>query len=195
MRVAASCRLAMGGYPFFCGLVGLPLPFSRSSFPFPRSLWASVLDSPTASGALRHPGGIGSVGRLDYREHSEQAQRVQNRLKRGKSKTFFGVRWCFLGVLRYSKRAKLNIFLNLGLERWANCGLSWLCSLVCICLCRGLFGSWSGLFWECLRASVLIVHQHTKIAAFGYPCAIAFPRCFNKSVLRAFLGGFFGFIG
>ena len=52
-----------------------------------------------------------------------------------------------------------------------------------------------GLIWERLRASALIVHQHTEIAAFRLFGAIAFPRSFNKSVLRGFLGGFFGFMG
>ena len=92
---------------------------------------------------------------------------------------------CFLGVLRYLKGAKTNKFLNLGLERWANCGLLWLRSSVA-------FGKLVG---ASLRASVLIVHQHTKIAQFCLFGAIALPRSFQISVLRAFLGGLFGFIG
>ena len=73
-------------------------------------------------------------------EHLEQAQRVQNRLKSGKSKTIFEGVWCFLGVLRYLNRAKTNKFLNLGLERWANSGLSWLRSSVLLGACFRLFG-------------------------------------------------------
>ena len=61
---------------------------------------------------------------------------------------------------------------------------------------RGCVPRWLlGLIWECLRASAPIVHYHTKIAHFRHFGAIASPRSFNKSVLRAFLGGFFGFIG
>ena len=59
----------------------------------------------------------------------------------------------------------------------------------------GLFGSRSGLPWGFLGASALIVHQHTKITLFRLFGAIAFPRSFQISVLRGFLGGFFGFIG
>ena len=44
-------------------------------------------------------------------------------------------------------------------------------------------------------ASALILHQHTKIAHFRLFGAIAFPRSSQISVLRGFLGGFFGFIG
>ena len=44
--------------------------------------------------------------------------------------------------------------------------------------------------WElvgaCLGASALILHQHSKIAAFLPFGAIAFLHPFNKSVLRAF---------
>ena len=58
----------------------------------------------------------------------------------------------------------------------------------------GLSWGYYQALWECWRVSALIVHQHSKIAAFGFPCAIAFPRSFNKSVLRGFLGGLFGFI-
>ena len=64
---------------------------------------------------------------------------------------------------------------------WANRG----------CVPRWLLGAVRGF----PRASALIVHQHTKIAAFRLFGAIAFPRCLQKSVLRAFLGGLFGFIG
>ena len=70
----------------------------------------------------------------------------------------------------------------------ANCGLAWLRSSVAL-------GASLGLFGECWRASVLIVHQHTKIARFRLFGAIAFLDCFQISVLRAFLGGLFGFIG
>ena len=96
--------------------------------------------------------------------------------------------WCFLGILRYLKRAKPKIFLNLWLESGANCGLSWLPSFVAL-------GAYIRLFGACWRASAQVVLHPCKIAAFGYPCAIAFLDCFNKSVLRHFLGGFFGFIG
>lgn len=67
-------------------------------------------------------------------------------------------------------------------------GRSWLCSFVALGACleagRGIFG-----------ASAQVVHQHSKIAHFRHFGATAFPRSFNKSVLRAFLGGLFGFIG
>ena len=56
-------------------------------------------------------------------------------------------------------------------------------------------GSWSGLPWECLRASLQVVRYPTKIAPFRSFGAIAFPRSFQISVLRGFLGGLFGFIG
>ena len=52
---------------------------------------------------------------------------------------------------------------------------------------RGCVPRWLlGLSWELVGASALIVHQHTKIAHFRLFGAIAFPRSFNKSVLRAF---------
>ena len=104
---------------------------------------------------------------------------AQNRLKRGKSKTFFEGRWCFIGNLRHLNRAKTKIFLNLGLKRWANCGLPWLRSSVAL-------GSWSGLPLGFPGACALIVHRHSKIVSLGYPCAIAFSRCSQISVLRAF---------
>ena len=44
-------------------------------------------------------------------------------------------------------------------------------------------------------ASALVVLHPCKFGLFGYPCAIAFLHPFNKSVLRGFLGGLFGFIG
>ena len=46
-----------------------------------------------------------------------------------------------------------------------------------------------------LGASALVVLPPCKFGLFGYPCAIAFLHPLNKSVLRGFLGGFFGFIG
>ena len=55
----------------------------------------------------------------------------------------------------------------------------------------GLYGSAGGF----PGASALIVRHSCKFSRFRLPCAIAFPRSFNKSVLRAFLGGFFGFMG
>ena len=88
---------------------------------------------------------------------------------------------------RRPNRAKVKVFLNLRGKRWANCGLPWLRSSVALGSCSGLFGE----YW---RASALIVHQHTKIAAFLPFGAIAFPRSFKISVLRAFSGGLFGFI-
>ena len=72
--------------------------------------------------------------------------------------------------------------------RWANCGLSWLCSSVAVGACFRLFR-------ERLRASAQVVRYPTKITLFRLFGAIAFPRSFKKSVLRAFLGGLFGFIG
>ena len=63
-------------------------------------------------------------------------------------------------------------------------GLAWLCSSVVVGACLGAVG-----------ASALIVHQHTKITPFRLFGAIAFPRSFQISVLRGFLGGLFGFIG
>ena len=60
----------------------------------------------------------------------------------------------------------------------------------------GLCSLWLlGLVWEPVGASALILHQHTKIAAFLLFGAIAFPRSLQISVLRGFLGGLFGFIG
>ena len=86
------------------------------------------------------------------------------------------------------KQCKTNKFLNLGLERWANCGRSWLRSSVAL-------GAYMGAGRGFPGASALIVHQHSKIAHFRLFGAIAFLHPFNKSVLRGFLGGFFGFIG
>ena len=61
---------------------------------------------------------------------------------------------------------------------------------------RGCVPRWLlGVIRECLRASALVVHYPTKSAYFANLGAIAFPRSFNKSVLRAFWGGLFGFIG
>ena len=78
------------------------------------------------------------------------------------------------------KRAKVKKHLKTRGKRWVN----W---------AAFLGGSW-GFLGELVGASALIVHQHTKTAHFRLLGAIAFPRCFNKSVLRAFLGGFFGFL-
>ena len=82
------------------------------------------------------------------------------------------------------KRAKVKVFLEMRGKRWANCGLSWLRSFVAL-----------GASLGAGRASALVVRYPTKIAHFRPFGAIAFPRSFNKSVLRAFLGRFFGFIG
>ena len=59
------------------------------------------------------------------------------------------------------------------------------------CVPRWLLGAVRGFS----GASVLIVHQYSKITHLRLFGAIAFPRSFNKSVLRGFLGGLFGFIG
>ena len=63
-------------------------------------------------------------------------------------------------------------------------GRSWLRSSVAFVACLG-----AG------RGFPLIVHQHTKITLFRLFGAIASPDCLQISVLRGFLGGFFGFIG
>ena len=55
----------------------------------------------------------------------------------------------------------------------------------------GLLGSWSGLPWGFPE----VVRYPTKIAPFLPFGAIALPRSFQISVLRAFLGGLFGFMG
>ena len=52
-----------------------------------------------------------------------------------------------------------------------------------------------GLIWGFPGASAQIVHQDTKIACSRLFGAIAFPHCFQISVLRAFSVGLFGFIG
>ena len=78
-------------------------------------------------------------------------------------------------------------FENKG-KRWANCGLAWLRSSVLLGLISGSLGSAGG---HPLR----VAHYPTKIAQFRLFGAIAFSRSFQISVLRAFLGGFFGFIG
>ena len=67
-------------------------------------------------------------------------------------------------------------------------GRSWLVFLVALGACLGAGRGFLG-------ASAQVVHQHTKIAPFRLFGAIAFLHPFNKSVLRGFLGGFFGFIG
>ena len=90
--------------------------------------------------------------------------------------------------MRYLKRAKPKIFLKLSGKRGVFAGLAWLCSSVVV-------GASLGLFGECWRASALVVRHPCKFGLLGYPCAIAFPRSFQISVLRAFLGGLFGFIG
>ena len=67
-------------------------------------------------------------------------------------------------------------------------GRSWLRSSVAPGVCLGAGRGFPG-------ASAQVVHYPTKIAAFRLFGAIAFLHPFNKSVLRAFLGGLFGFIG
>ena len=66
-------------------------------------------------------------------------------------------------------------------------GRSWLCSSVA-------FGALLGAGRGFLGASLQVVHQHAKIALFRLFGATAFPRSLHISVLRGFLGGFFGFI-
>ena len=89
------------------------------------------------------------------------------------------------------KQCKTKIFLDLWLAKWANSGLSWLRSSVLLGLASGSFGAYMGV----PDASALILLQHSKIAHFRHFGAIAFPRSSQISVLRGFLGGFFGFIG
>ena len=60
---------------------------------------------------------------------------------------------------------------------------------------RGLFQALLGAGRGFLGASVQVVHKHTKVTLFRLFGAIAFARSFKKSVLRAFLGGLFGFMG
>ena len=51
---------------------------------------------------------------------------------------------------------------------------------------RGRVPRWIlGLVWELVGASALILHQHTKIAAFRFPCAIAFPRSLVAPSMQA----------
>ena len=64
----------------------------------------------------------------------------------------------------------------------------------CGCVPRWLLGLILGAGRGFPWASVLIVHQYTKIARFRLFGAIAFLDCLQKSVLRAFLGGLFGLI-
>ena len=59
----------------------------------------------------------------------------------------------------------------------------------------GAPGAYVGAGRGFLGASAQVVHQHTKIAPFPHFGATAFPDCLQTSVLRAFLGGLFGFIG
>ena len=59
----------------------------------------------------------------------------------------------------------------------------------------GGLGACLGLFGECWRASAQVVHYPTKTALFRLFGAIAFLDCFQISVLRAFSGGLFGFMG
>ena len=89
---------------------------------------------------------------------------------------------------RRPNRAKINIFLNLSGKRGVFAGLPGLRSSVALGACLGAGRGFPG-------ASALIVHQHTKITHFRLFGAIALLDCFQISVLRAFLGGFFGFIG
>ena len=90
--------------------------------------------------------------------------------------------------MRYLNRAKVKKHLKTRGKRGVFRGLPWLRSSVAV-------GASLGLFGECWRASVLIVRHPCKFGLLGYPCAIAFPHSFQISVLRAFLGGLFGFIG
>ena len=67
----------------------------------------------------------------------------------------------------------------------------WACVGACIRLDWGLYRA----LWGVLEGFRSHSPASLQIGALGCPCAIAFPRCFNKSVLRRFLGGLFGFIG
>ena len=80
---------------------------------------------------------------------------------------------------RRPKRAKVKVFLKLSGKRGVFAGLPWLRSSVAL-------GAYIGHFGECCGASALIVHQHSKTAHLRLFGAIAFSRCCNKSVLRAF---------
>ena len=87
-----------------------------------------------------------------------------------------------------TQKGQNKVFFEFGAYKVGKLGLPWLRSSV-------VPGACLGAGWGFPGASALIVHQHTKIAYFRPFGAIAFLLCFNKSVLRHFLGGLFGFIG
>ena len=139
MRGTAACSLPMGGVLLFCGLVGFSFPLFLSFLTCSGSFFRSFRPCGLPGLIVQHWEHRGGSGLW---EHLKQGKSGQNRLKRGKNKDFFGVLWCFLGIFGHSKGAKPNIFLNLGLARWANCGLLWLRSSVLL-----------GLVWELVGAS------------------------------------------
>ena len=69
-----------------------------------------LIYSGISPGVLRH-----SIG-ADF-----QSNQVERALKQAKNEFFFGVPWCFLGILGYRKGRKANIYLERGC-RW--CRLS-----------------------------------------------------------------------
>ena len=89
---------------------------------------------------------------------------------------------------RRPKRAKVKKHLKTRGKRWANMGLPWLRSSAAL-------GAYFRTFGECLRASALVVLHPCKFSSFRLFGAIAFLDCLQISVLRAFWGGFFGFMG
>ena len=86
---------------------------------------------------------------------------------------------CFLGIFGYPKGAKVKKHLKTGGKRWANMER-------CVAVFLVALGAYWGLIWECLGASLQVVRYPTKIAPFPLFGAIAFPRSFQISVLRAF---------
>ena len=85
----------------------------------------------------------------------------------------------FYRDFRRPKRAKVKVFLVLGLTRWANCGAFGAVFL-------GALGAYLGAGRGFPGASAQVVHYPTKIASFLSFGAIAFLRSFQISVLRAF---------
>ena len=63
-------------------------------------------------------------------QHSKRAKGCQIRAKRGENELFFGVLWCFLGVLGDHKGQNTNIFLKTREENGLKCG-----RLACLLAC------------------------------------------------------------